>query len=52
MQTIERTNVFSKMYDILGFSNFWYLPQIKQNKFVILVFWLVILLFYYSFHIR
>ena len=27
---------FSKMYDILGLSNFLYLPQIMQYNFVIL----------------
>ena len=32
LQITERT-VFSKMYDILGFSNFLYLPQITQYKF-------------------
>ena len=33
LQIIERTNVFSKKYDVLGFSNFLYLPQITQYNF-------------------
>ena len=32
-QIIERTKVFSKMYDILGFLNFLCLPQITQHHF-------------------
>ena len=28
LQVIESTNVFYKMYDVLDFSNFLYLPQI------------------------
>ena len=30
LQIIERTDVFSKGYDILDFPNFLYLSQIKQ----------------------
>ena len=34
LQIIEKTMmyVFSMMFDILGFSNFLYLPQITQNN--------------------
>ena len=35
MQIIEKTSVFSKWYDILGFSNSLYLPQITQYIFFI-----------------
>ena len=38
MQVIERTNVFSKIYDILGFSNFICLPQTIQYISFILTF--------------
>ena len=34
LQIIERANLYSKMYDILGFLNFLYLPQITQNNFL------------------
>ena len=46
---IERTNAFSIMYDILGFSHFLYLPQIRQNNFFIfLVIENVLVLFHHS----
>ena len=46
----ERTNVFSKMYDILGFSNFLYLPQItKYNFFIFLIIKNILVLFCHSF---
>ena len=32
-QIIERTNVFMKMHDILGFLHFLYLPQTTQYIF-------------------
>ena len=51
LQIIERTNVFSKRYDSLGFSNFLYLPQITQVN--ILIFYLnknILVLFYHSSH--
>ena len=35
LQVIETTNVLSKRYDILGFSDFLYLIQITQNNFFI-----------------
>ena len=35
MELIEGTKVFSNRYDILGFQNFLYLPQIMQHKFFI-----------------
>ena len=48
---IERTNIFCKMYDILGFSNFLYFPQITQYAFFIyLVVENILVLFYHSFH--
>ena len=34
LQIIERTNVFSKSYGILGISNFLYLLQISQHNFL------------------
>ena len=50
LQIIERT-VFSVRYDILGFSNFLYLPQIMQYSFFIfLVNKNILVLFYHSFH--
>ena len=33
LQIIERTNAFSKRYDILGFPTFLYLPQIMEYSF-------------------
>ena len=36
MQIVERT-AFSKRYDILGFSDSLYLPQIKQYNFFMLL---------------
>ena len=33
LQIIERTSVFSKRHDILGFSNFLYLPQLMKKIF-------------------
>ena len=48
---IERTNVFSKKYDILEFSNFLYLPQITQYIFfTFLVIKNILVLFYHCFH--
>ena len=35
MEIIDRTSVFPKGYDILGFSSFLYLPQITQSEFSI-----------------
>ena len=62
LQIRERTNVFSKVYDILvykcimyGFSGFLYLPQIMQYNFftlTLLVMENVLVLFYHSFHIH
>ena len=34
LQIIERANVFSKRYGILGISNFLYLLQISQHNFL------------------
>ena len=54
-QIIERTNVFSKMYDFLGFLNFLYLPHIMQYNIFILTFLVienVLVLFNNSFDIR
>ena len=34
LQIIERTNVFPRRYDILGFPNFLYLPQKIQYNFL------------------
>ena len=49
LHIIERTNVFSKRYDILGFSNSLYLPQITQyNFFILIVFENILVLFYHS----
>ena len=49
LQIMERTNVFSKRYDILGFSNF--ILQITQyNFFIFLVIENILVLFYHSFH--
>ena len=49
LQIIERTNFFSKRYDILGFSNFLYLPQILQYYFFIfLVIENILVLYYHS----
>ena len=45
---------FSKMDDILGFSNFLHLPQITQYNFFILTFLVtenLLVLFYRSFYI-
>ena len=51
LQKIERTHVFSKRYDILGFSNFLYLPQITQhNFFIFLTTENILILFYHSFY--
>ena len=51
LQIIERNRVFSKMYDILGLSNFLYLPQIMQyNFFIFLVIKSILVLFYHSSH--
>ena len=51
LQIIERTNVFSKRYDILDFSNFIYLPQIMQyNFFIYLIIENILALFCHSFH--
>ena len=33
LQILEKTNVFSKVYGLLGFSNFLYLPKITQYIF-------------------
>ena len=53
MQILERSNVFSKRYDILGFSNFLYLPQIKQyNFFIFFIIENTLVLFYHSIHNR
>ena len=46
----ERSNAFSKMYDILDFSNFLYLTQITQyNFFLLLVTENILVLFHHSF---
>ena len=51
LQIIERSTVSSKRYDILGFSNFLYLPQITQyNFFIVLVIENILVLFYHSSH--
>ena len=51
LEIIERTNSFSSGYDISGFSNFLYLPQIKQyNFFILLIMENILVLFYHSFH--
>ena len=51
LQIIERTSVFSKWYDILGFSNFLYLPQIVQYNFtVFLIIENILVLFYHFVH--
>ena len=51
LQIIEKTNVFSKKYDILGFPNFLYLPQIMQYFFLIfLVIENILVLFYHPSH--
>ena len=51
LQIIEWTNVFSKRYDILGFSNFLYLPKIRQyNFFIFLAVEKILVLFYRSSH--
>ena len=53
MQIMERTDVFSKMYDYLGFSNFLYLPQTMQYNFPILnflVIWYILVLSFHSSH--
>ena len=51
LQITERTNVFSNRYDILGFLNLLYLPQITQNNFfIVLVIGNILVLFYRSFH--
>ena len=51
LQIIERTNVFSERYDILGFTNFLYLLQITQyNLFIFLVIENILLIFYHSSH--
>ena len=42
---------FLKMYDILGFSNFLYLPQIAQHNFFILFIQNIFVLFYHPIHI-
>ena len=34
LQIIKRTNLFSKRYDIFGFSNFLHLPKITQYIFI------------------
>ena len=50
LQIIERTSVFSKRYDILGFSNFLYLPQIAQYNFTLfLIIENILALFYHFF---
>ena len=50
-QIIERTKVVSKMYDILGFSNFLYLPQVTQHIFfIVLVIENILVFFYHSLH--
>ena len=54
LQMIRKTNVSSKMYDILVFLNFLYLPEITQMIFFILSFLAIgniLVLFYHSFHI-
>ena len=54
LHIIKRTNAFSKMYDILCFSNFLCLAQIGQRNFFILTFLVIEIisaLFYHSFHI-
>ena len=51
---IERTNVISNMYDILGFLTFLYVPQITQQiffHFSVLITKNILVLFYHSFHI-
>ena len=48
-------NVFSKRYDILGFSDFLYSSQITQYNFFILIFLVIeniLVLIYHSFHAR
>ena len=48
---IEGTTVFPKSYDLLGFSNFLYLPQITQyNFFIFLDIENILVLFYHSAH--
>ena len=42
---------FLKMYDILGFSNFLYFPQITQHNFFILFIQNIFVLFYHPIHI-
>ena len=51
LQIIKRINIFAKRYDILGFSNFLYPPQITQYSFFIfLVTENILVLFYHSSH--
>ena len=51
LQITKRTDVFSKRYDISGFSNALYLPQITQyNFFIFLIIETTLVLFYHSFH--
>ena len=55
LQIIEKTNAFSKMYDILGFLNSLYLPQIAQCISFTLIFLVIeniLVLFCHYFHIR
>ena len=55
-QIIEKTNVLSKINDILGFLNFLYLSQVIQHIFFILTFLEsidnILVLLCNSFHIR
>ena len=47
--------MFFKDYDILGFSNSLYLPQVAQYNFFILAFLVIekiLVLIYRSFHVR
>ena len=47
LQVKERTSVFSKMFDILGYSDFLYLPQIMQYSFFIFLVTENIFVFFY-----
>ena len=47
LQVIERTIFFKKMYDVSGFLNFLYLPQIRLNFFILT--FLVITILHYSY---
>ena len=55
LQIIEKTNAFSKMYDILGFLNSLYLPQVARCISFTLIFLVIeniLVLFCHYFHIR